>query len=105
MIEEVLVKIFGKSTHVQVILLFYSNRKYLTNITGLAKRLGKSHVPVRKAVSDLIEAGILSEMTIGKSRMIKLNENSPYTKALLNFINTIDELDSSQPYKVKIPAR
>jgi len=95
MIEEVLTKIFGKSTHVKVILLFYNNRNYLNNITGLAKILGKSHVPVRKAVSDLIEADILSEMTIGKSRMIKLNENSPYTKALLSFINTMDELDSS----------
>jgi len=105
MIEEVLVKIFGKSTHVQVILLFYNNRNYLNNITGLAKILGKSYVPVRKTVSDLVEAGILNEKTIGKSRLIKLNENSPYTKALLSFINTINELDSSQPCRVKIPAR
>jgi len=105
MLEEVLTKIFGKSILVQVILLFYNNRRYLTDITGIAKTLGKSHATVRKVVSDLVEAGILNEKTIGKSRLIKLNENSPYTKALVNFINTINELDSTQPCRVKIPAR
>jgi len=102
---ETLEQIFGKSTHIQLILLFYNNRGYLNNIAGLAKMLGKSHVTIRKAVSDLIEAGIFDEKIIGKSRMIKLNENSPYTKALLSFINTMNELDSSQPCRVKIPAR
>jgi len=61
---EKLTKIFGKNTHVQVILLFYNNGGYFNNITGLAKILDKSHVTMRKVVSDLLDAGILAELTI-----------------------------------------
>jgi ribosomal protein S1 len=86
---ETLEKIFGDGTHIRVILLFYNNGGYFNNITGLAKVLDKSHVTVRKVVSDLIDAGILTEMEIGKSRVIKINEKSPYTEALFNFINSM----------------
>jgi hypothetical protein len=89
---EILKKIFGNNTHIKVILLYYSNGGYFNNITGLAKILDKSHVTVRKVVSDLLEAGILSEMDIGKSRVIKVNENNPYTEALFKFINSMHSI-------------
>ena len=89
---ETLEKMFGNNTHIKVILLFYNNGGYFNNITGLAKMLDKSHVTVRKVVSDLIEAGVLSELDIGKSRVIKINENCPYTEALFNFINSMSSL-------------
>ena len=86
---EILEKIFGNSTHLELILLFYNNPGYFTNITKLAHTLDKSHVTVRKAISDLVAAGILTELDIGKSRVIRLNEHSPYTETLFNFINTV----------------
>ena len=93
---ETLEKIFGNNTHTRVILLFYNNGGYFNNITGLAKMLDKSHVTVRKVVSDLIEAGILSELAIGKSRVIKINENSPYTEALFNFIHSTRDIKENK---------
>lgn len=86
---EILEKIFGNSTHLEIILLFYSSQGYFTNITKLANTLDKSHVTVRKAVSDLVSAGILTELDIGKSRVIRINEDSPYTETLFNFINMV----------------
>lgn len=89
-----LYKIFGNNTHVKVILLFYNNSGiYFNNITGLAKILDKSHVTVRKVVSDLLEVGILKEVRIGRSRVITINENNPYTEALFNFIHSMHSTD------------
>jgi hypothetical protein len=93
---ETLEKIFGNNTHIKLILLFYNNGGYFNNITGLAKILDKSHVTVRKVVSDLIEAGILSELDIGKSRVIKINENCAYTKALFTFIQSMRSLKENK---------
>jgi hypothetical protein len=93
---ETLEKIFGNNTHTRVILLFYNNGGYFNNITGLAKMLDKSHVTMRKVVSDLIEAGVLSELAIGKSRVIKINENSPYTEALFNFIHSMRDINENK---------
>ena len=80
-------KIFGNSTHLEIIILFYNNPGYLTNITKLADTLDKCPKTVMKVVSDLIEAGLLSETDIGRSKMIKVNENNPYTQVLFNFIS------------------
>ena len=85
-------RIFRNCTHIKVILRFYTDTGYFDNVTGLAKSFNKSHVTMRKVISDLIEVGILSEIDIGKSRVIKLNENSPYTKALFQFIYSLQEL-------------
>jgi len=93
---ETIEKIFGDNTHTRVILLFYNNGGYFNNITGLAKMLDKSHVTVRKVVSDLIEAGVLSELTIGKSRVIKINESSPYTEALFAFIHSMRDINENK---------
>ena len=87
---ETLEKIVGSNPHLKVILLFCNNGGYFTNLTRLAKRLDKSHVTVRKVVSDLVDAGILKEAGIGNTRVIKINENGPYTEALFNFINSIN---------------
>ena len=85
-------KIFRNSTHIKIILRFYNEPRYFDNVTGLAKSFNKSHVTMRKAVTELIEVGILSELDIGKSKVIRLNENSPYTKALFEFIYSLQEL-------------
>ncbi len=102
---EIIEKIFGNKTHTRVILLFYNNGGYFNNITGLAKVLGKSHVTVRKVVSDLIEAGILTELTIGKSRLIKKNEHSPYTEALFAFIHSMRDIEANKSIGEIIEAR
>ena len=86
---EILEKIFGNSTHLAIILLFYNNPGYITNLTKLGYTLDKSHVTIRKAISDLVAAGILTELDIGKSHVIMINERSPYAETLFNFINTV----------------
>jgi DNA-binding GntR family transcriptional regulator len=89
---ETLEKMFGNSTHLEIILLFYNNPGYFANISKLAKKLDKSHVTVRKAVSDLVTAGVLTELDIGKSHVIKINEKSLYTETLFHFINSVQSV-------------
>ncbi|GAI04987.1 unnamed protein product [marine sediment metagenome] len=93
MTMERLEKIFGNTAYVKIILLFY-NSSYFDNMTGIANAVNLSHVTVRKVVSDLIEAGILSETKSEKSRVIMINENSPYSEALFNFITIINSVHS-----------
>ncbi len=102
---ETLEKMFGSSTHLRVLLLFYHNNGYFNNITGLADTLNKSHITIRKAVADLIEAGILCELVIGKSRVIRINENSPYTKALFDFIDSLRSIKEERSIGEIISAR
>ncbi|MBA5942211.1 MAG: hypothetical protein H0M93_02625 [Methanophagales archaeon] len=103
---EILEKIFGNNTHIRVILLFYNNNgRYFNNITGLAKRLDKSHVTMRKVVSDLLDVGILTEIEIGKSRVIMINENSPYTEALFNFIHSMQDIKANKRIEEIIEVR
>ena len=89
---ETLEKMFGNSTHLEIILLFYNNPGYFANISKLAKKLDKSHVTVRKAVSDLVNAGVLTELDIGKSHVIKINDKSQYTESLFKFINSVQSV-------------
>jgi len=98
-------KMFGNSTHTKVILLFYNNGGYFNNITGLAKKLDKSHVTVRKVISDLIDAGILSELSIGKSRVIKINEHGPYKDALYAFIDSMRSINENKSIEEIIKMR
>lgn len=98
-------KVFGNSIHVKMMLLFYNNDGYLNNITGLAKMLDVSQVTVRKVVSDLLDAGIVSELTIGMSRVVKINEHSPYTEALFNFIDTIRSISENMSIEEIIEMR
>ncbi|MCD6209659.1 MAG: hypothetical protein OCU20_02770 [Methanophagales archaeon] len=103
---DILKKIFGKnSIHLKVILLFYNNNGYFNNITGLANTLNVSHVTVRKVITDLVDAGILREIDIGKSTVIKANENSPYAKALFDFISTVKSIKESKSIEEIIEKR
>jgi len=88
--------IFGNSTHLKLLLLFYKNKEYFDNITGLTKRLGKSHVTVRKVVNDLVRAGVLREIDIGKSRVVMLNTDSPCTKAVFQFLGEIKKIEEEK---------
>jgi len=99
---KVIKRIFGSPTHVNAILLFYNGGVYFDNITGLTKALGKSHVTVRKVVSDLLKVGILKEVPIGRSRVIKINEDSPYTKALFEFLDKIKAIEEGKAEKDRI---
>jgi len=102
---EILEKIFGNSTHLEIILLFYNHPGYITNITKLAHALDKSHVTARKAVSDLVAAGILTELDIGKSRLVKINERSPYSETLFKFINTVQSVKEKRSIEEIIAKR
>ncbi len=103
---DILRKIFGKnSIHLRVILLFYNNNGYFNNITGLANTLNVSHVTARKVISDLVDAGILREIDIGKSLVIKVNESSPYAKALFDFISNIKSIKDSKSLEEIIEKR
>ncbi|MHC1582503.1 MAG: hypothetical protein ACXQT5_05895 [Candidatus Syntropharchaeia archaeon] len=102
---DILELIFGKSVHLQIILLYYEDRNFFDNITGLTERVGKSHVTVRKVVSDLIKAHILKETDIGKSRVIRLDEDGPYTKTVLQFIDDIKNIEKNIYLKTLIERR
>ncbi len=103
---DILKKIFGKNNiHLKVIRIFYNNNGYFNNITGIAKTLDVSHVTARKVISDLVEAGILKEIDIGKSTVIKANDSSPYTDALFNFINSMQGIKESKSIEEIIERR
>jgi len=93
---EILRRIFGNSTHLKLLLLFYNDNAYFDNITGLTKQLGKSHVTVRKVVNDLVRAGVLKELDIGKSRVVMLNTDSPCTKAVFQFLGEIKKIEEEK---------
>ena len=104
--ENILDKIFGNNTHLKVILLFYEEKDgYFDNITGLANALDKSHVTVRKVVSDLVDARILKEVEIGKSRVIRMNEDGPHTKALFKFLDSIRSINETRNIESLIEKR
>ncbi len=103
---DVLKNIFGKNNiHLKVIRIFYNNNGYFNNITGLAKNLDVSHVTARKVISDLVEAGILKEIDIGKSMVIKANDDSPYANALFDFISTVQGIKESKSIEEIIEKR
>jgi len=86
---DVLKKIFGNSVHLQILLLYHGNRGLFDNITGLAQRLKKSHVTVRGAVADLLKTRILKETSVGKSRVISIDSEGPYTGMVMGFLDDI----------------
>ncbi|HDM36385.1 MAG TPA: hypothetical protein ENG09_03915 [Candidatus Syntrophoarchaeum butanivorans] len=102
---KVLRSILGKSVHLQIILLYYNDRNFFTNITGLTEKTGKSHVTVRKVVADLLKVNILKETDIGTSRVIRLDEDGPYTKALIEFLDKIKNIENDMRFKTLIKDR
>ncbi|MFZ2070873.1 MAG: hypothetical protein WAV32_04625 [Halobacteriota archaeon] len=103
---DILKKIFGKNNiHLKIIRIFYNNNGYFNNITGLAKTLDVSHVTARKVITDLVDAGILKEIDIGKSMVIKADDNSPYAKTLFAFISSIQSIKESKSIEEIIERR
>jgi DNA-binding transcriptional ArsR family regulator len=94
MMEKRLKYMLGNTTHLEIIFLLYNNqdKPFLNNITGLTKVLGKSHITIRKVISDLINAGVLEELRMGRSRVARLKENA-YSKILFEFIQKIKLLE------------
>jgi len=90
MLEERARRIFGKSTHLKLLLLFYNDPTYFDNMEGLAKRLGKSHVTTRKVVNNLCKAGILKDIYSGRCRIVMLNKSNPYTKAVFRLLKRVE---------------
>ncbi|RLG34306.1 hypothetical protein DRN98_02705 [Methanosarcinales archaeon] len=60
---------------------------------------------MRKVVADLLKANILKETDIGTSRVIRLNEDNPYTKALIEFLDTINNIENDMRFKSLIKDR
>ena len=95
MLEEKARRIFGKSTHLKLLLLFYDDPTYFDNMEGLAKQLGKSHVTTRKVVNDLCKVGILKDFyKVRKGgvrdRIVMLNKSNPYTKAVFRLLKRME---------------
>jgi DNA-binding GntR family transcriptional regulator len=90
-------KMFGDSVYLKIMLLFYEKKGgYFANITGLANALDKSHVTIRKVVSDLVDAKILKEIDIGKSRVVKIDENGPYTRVIFDFFDSMKSINEKE---------
>jgi len=90
MLEERVRRIFGKSTHLKLLLLFYNDPTYFDNMEGLEKKLRKSHVTTRKVVNDLCKVGILKDIYGGRCRIVMLNKSNPYTKAVFRLMERIE---------------
>jgi len=105
-IEEKARRIFGKSTHLKLLLLFYNNPTYSSNMEGLAKQLGVSYPTTLKVVNDLCKAGVLKDFYIprregGKYRIVLLNKSNPYTKAVFNLLKRIEEACAMEKFGKK----
>ncbi|RLG09031.1 MAG: hypothetical protein DRN64_04440 [Thaumarchaeota archaeon] len=88
MLEERARRIFGKSTHLKLLLLFYNDPTYFDNMEGLEKKLGRSHVTTRKVVNDLCKVGILKDIYSGRCRIVMLNKSNP--KAVFNLLKRME---------------
>jgi len=55
---------------------------------GLQTTLGKSRLTVQKVASNLVDAKILKEVYNGRSRIIRVDEKSPYAEALFNLFDS-----------------
>ena len=89
-------QIFGSAIHVKTLLLFYNNDGFFDDITGLTRVLGKSRVTIRKVITDLLEAGILEELPLKGSKIIRMNKNCPYTNVLFDFLDNIKAIEEEK---------
>ena len=72
-----------------VLSLYFKNADFIANISGIAQRIGTSHVTTRKAINALTDAGILTELDIGKSRIIRLNKESKVAKLIFELFDEL----------------
>ena len=55
----------------------------------------------------MLKANILRETDIGTSGVIRLDEDNPYTRALIEFLDTINNIENDMGFKtlIKDPIR
>ena len=75
----------------RVLYLYYEEKDVITNISGITQRIGTSFPTTRKAINALTDAGILTELNIGKSRAIRLNEGSKVAKLIFELFDELKE--------------
>ena len=74
-----------------VLSLYFKNPGFIDNITKIAQRIDASHVTTRKAINALVDAGILTDLNIGKSRAILLNKESKVATRIFELFNELKE--------------
>ncbi|MHC1579979.1 MAG: hypothetical protein ACXQTZ_04975 [Candidatus Alkanophagales archaeon] len=89
----VLDKLVGNSTHFKIMKLYYDNPDLSENISEISRIINRSHVTVKKAISDLESIGVLREKRIGRSRVVTVNEDNPYTKAVFEFFDSVKKIE------------
>ena len=82
-------QIFRHKAHLKILLLYHKNNELITNISGLAKKVGMSHVTARCAINDLVDAGVLDELYIGKSYIIRVAK-TVQAQLIFEFIEKIN---------------
>lgn len=100
-----LIKLFGKSTHLALLRIFYDDQKSFYNLSELARMLEKSAVTTRKVVSDLVDAGILAIENMGQVRVVSLNQDGKYTEALISMMDKMQALDKGDVIRELIAER
>lgn len=100
-----LVKLFGRSTHLALLSIFYDDPKSFHNLSELARMLDKSNVTTRKVVSDLVDAGILAIENMGQVRVVSLNRDGKYTEALISMLAKMQALDEGDVIRELIASR
>ncbi|MDF2955364.1 hypothetical protein [Candidatus Alkanophaga liquidiphilum] len=86
-------KLVGNSTHFKIMKLYYENMDLSENISEISRIINRSHITVKKAINDLESIGVLREKRIGRSRVVTINEESPYTKAVFEFFKNVKEIE------------
>lgn len=76
-------------TALRVLYMYYEKSNDIANISGITQGIGAAFSTTREAINALIDAGILSELDIGKSRIFRLNKES---KAATLIFELFDEL-------------
>lgn len=74
-----------------VLYLYYEEKDFITNISGITQRIGAAFSTTRKAINALTDAGILTELDIGRSRVIRLNEGSKVAKLIFELFDELKE--------------
>lgn len=95
--EEVLTRLLGligNSINLKVLWFFYRNQETLDNITGIADRIGYSHVSTGQAITELVKMDVLMERQIGRSRVISLNRAHTSTQILFKFFEEFEKQDN-----------
>lgn len=94
--QKVLEKIVGKKNYCfKILTLFYDDRHYFNSITGFAKVLNVTAITIRPVIRDLVSIGVLTELDIGRSVVLKIANDNPYTQAAFAFISSVRCLSKS----------